>query len=138
MLSLPPQNLQGSNVKTEHQEAGHFIQYVHQELERLLEGLERKDQLYSGGLKVYTTIDMSMQTVAEKKRLPTTCGRWIVNMANIYPIMMRINGIPTVASIRLTIILQAALIAFEPKTGHIKAMVGGRDYYIGNGDFNFL
>ena len=33
--------------------------------------------------------------------------------------------------------LQAALIAFEPKTGDIKAMVGGRDFYIADGEFNF-
>ena len=33
--------------------------------------------------------------------------------------------------------LQGAVIAFEPKTGYIKAMVGGRDYYIGGRHFNF-
>ena len=33
--------------------------------------------------------------------------------------------------------LQAALIAFEPKTGHVKAMVGGRDYHITETEINY-
>jgi len=58
---LLPQNPRGT--KKPRKEAGHFLDYVHQELIRLP---ILKDTLYSGGLKVYTTIDMSMQTVAEK------------------------------------------------------------------------
>jgi membrane carboxypeptidase/penicillin-binding protein len=34
--------------------------------------------------------------------------------------------------------LQAALIAVEPQTGHIKAMVGGRDFYITRQKINFF
>ena len=127
---LLPQNLPGSGMETTRKEAGHFLQYVHDELLRLP---ELKEKLYSGGLKVYTTIDMSMQSVAEKAvadhlrymdkkyggiRLPD----YDVNKRNP-------NEIDRY--------LQAAFIAFEPKTGHIKAMVGGRDFYIADGKFNF-
>ena len=127
---LLPQNLPGSGMETTRKEAGHFLQYVHDELLRLP---ELKEKLYSGGLKVYTTIDMSMQSVAEKAvadhlrymdkkyggiRLPD----YDLNKRNL-------NEIDRY--------LQAAFIAFEPKTGHIKAMVGGRDFYIGDGQFNF-
>lgn len=134
---LLPQNLHQSGVETEYQEAGHFIQYVHQELVLLLEHLERKDQLYSGGLKVYTTIDMSMQAVAEKavadhlRYMDSEYGKHLPNYdENKRNPNSRIDNL-------INDYLQAALIAFEPKTGHIKAMVGGRDYYIGNGHFNF-
>ena len=133
---LPPQNMPQSGMKAENREAGHFIQYVRQELELLLEHLGRKDQLYSGGLKVYTTIDMSMQTVAEKavanhlREMDSKYGRHLPNYdENKRNPNSRIDPIEDY--------LQAALIAFEPKTGHIKAMVGGRDYYIGDGRFNF-
>ena len=131
---LLPLNLPGSVMKTEQKEAGHFLQYIHEELALLP---ELKEQLYTGGLKVYTTIDMSMQAVAEKavaehlRYLDTThAGR-------------RLPAYDTIKENRnshinpITDYLQAAVIAFEPKTGNIKAMVGGRDYYIGGGRFNF-
>ena len=132
---LPPQNLHQSGVKAKNREAGHFIQYVHQELVFLLEHLGRKDQLYSGGLKVYTTIDMSMQVVAEKAvadHLRYMDGKW-----SRLPDYDTNKQNPSRRVEPIEDYLQAALIAFEPRTGHIKAMVGGRDYYIGNGDFNF-
>lgn len=55
-----------------------------------------------GGLKIYTTLDPVMQKKAEEviaKSLPADNPD-----------------------------LQVALVAMDPKTGHIKAMVGGRDY----------
>ncbi|MEW9671275.1 transglycosylase domain-containing protein [Ammoniphilus sp. 3BR4] len=60
-----------------------------------------EEQLIHGGLKIYTTLDPDMQEKAEaavEKYLPKDRP------------------------------LQAALIALDPKTGAIKAMVGGRDY----------
>lgn len=61
-----------------------------------------EDEFLHGGLKIYTTLDYSMQKKAEEsfaKHLPK-------------------NNTD----------LQAALISVEPSTGHIKAYVGGRDY----------
>lgn len=55
-----------------------------------------------GGLKIYTTLDPVMQKKAEEI------------VAATLP-----KDSPD---------LQAALVAMDPKTGHIKAMVGGRDY----------
>ena len=126
---LLPQNLPGSGIQA--REAGHFLQYVHAELLRLPE-LNKK--LYSGGLKVYTTIDMSMQSVAEKAvadHLRYMDGRWGRHLPNYDVNKRNPNGIDPINGY-----LQAALIAYEPKTGHVKAMVGGRDYYIGDGRFN--
>ncbi len=128
---LPP-NLGEGRTRVVAKEAGHFLEYIREELVRLP---ELKDKLYSGGLKVYTTIDMSMQSVAERevakhlrvmdktysRRLPD----YDVNKRNPY-------GIDPIDSY-----LQAALIAYEPKTGHVKAMVGGRDYQITETKINF-
>ncbi|WP_405030810.1 transglycosylase domain-containing protein [Paenibacillus hexagrammi] len=60
-----------------------------------------EEQFDEGGIKIYTTLDMNSQKIAEdvvKKQLEK------------YPD------------------IQAALVAIDPRTGAIKAMVGGRDY----------
>ena len=127
---LPPQNLPGSRLKKEYQEAGHFLQYVHEELDHLP---ELKEKLYKGGLTVYTTIDMSMQSVAERavadhlRYMDRTYGG--SRLPNYDTVKQNDNSRSNY--------LQAAVIVLEPKTGYIKAMVGGRDYYIGDGNFNF-
>ena len=133
---LLPQKLPGSGMETTSKEAGHFLQYVHQELLSMsVDHPELKNKLYSGGLKVYTTIDMSMQSVAEKSvadHLRYMDGKWGRHLPNYDANKRNPNGIDPIDGY-----LQAALIAFEPKTGHIKAMVGGRDFYIADGQFNF-
>ena len=126
---LLPQNLTRTALK----EAGHFLDYVHEELDRIP---ELKASLYSGGLKVYTTIDMSMQAVAEKevaKHLRVMDKTYGGTRLPDYDTNKRNpHGIHPIDDY-----LQAALIAYEPKTGHIKAMVGGRDYNITGDKINF-
>jgi len=60
------------------------------------------ETLYSGGLSIYTTLDLKMQDAAEKA---LTEG-----LSNLDP---RLEG---------------ALVAIDPRTGYIKAMAGGRDF----------
>ena len=130
------QNLPGSSTKTTVKEGRHFLQYVHDELLSLPELPELKQKLYSGGLKVYTTIDMSMQSVAEKavaEHLRYMDGKYGGSRLPDYDTnKLNPNGLHPIEDY-----LQAALIAYEPKTGHIKAMVGGRDYHIVGNRFNF-
>lgn len=126
---LLPQNPRGT--KKPRKEAGHFLDHIHQELIRLP---ALKDTLYSGGLKVYTTIDMSMQAVAEKAvadHLRYMDKKW-GHLPDYDTNKQNPHGITPIDSY-----LQAALIAFEPKTGHVKAMVGGRDYNITRSRINF-
>ena len=60
------------------------------------------EQLYdSGGLRVYTTLDLRAQRIAEE-----TVEKYLAPHAE----------------------LQVALVAIDPRNGHIKAMVGGRNY----------
>ena len=128
---LLPQNLPGGGVKMAQKDAWHFLQDIHEELRQLP---ELKGKLYSGGLKVITTIDMSMQSVAEKavaEHLRYMDGKWGWHLPNYDENKRNPNGVDPIDGY-----LQAALIAFEPKTGHIKALVGGRDSYIANGRFN--
>ncbi|MDF2572071.1 MAG: mtgA 3, partial [Sporomusa sp.] len=86
--------------------ASYFTDYVIQ----LLIDKYGADAVYRDGLKVYTTLDLEMQGAAEQAmgQLPTT---------------------RTESGIKQP---QGALVAIDPHTGHIKAMVGGR----GNDQFN--
>jgi len=66
------------------------------------------EAVYTGGLRVYTTLDRRLQTIAEDvignslTRMPQARGRES---------------------------LQGALVAIEPTTGYVKAIVGGRDFH---------
>jgi penicillin-binding protein 1A len=92
-----------SNAKT----ASYFIDYVTQYL------IDRygADAVYKDGLKVYTTLDLDMQEAAEEA------------MQKLPSVRVDSNGLQQP---------QGALVAIDPRTGYIKAMVGGR----GNDQFN--
>lgn len=79
----------------------YFVNYVIQELINKYGA----DAVYKDGLKIYTTIDMDMQRAAEEamKNLPNSSTD---ANGNRQP--------------------QGALVAIDPATGYIKAMVGGR------------
>ena len=79
------------------------------------------DRVYQGGLRVFSTIDMGMQESAEaavaeslaalderRHKLAAAKGR----------VTAEDEGGP----------LQAAVLAMDPQTGHVRAMVGGRDF----------
>ena len=114
-----------TSVRQKQNTAGHFIDYVKSQLEQIA---ELENSLYNEGLKVYTTIDMSMQslamrTVADHLRyLDRTYGKHLPDYDENKDNPKGINP--------QSRYLQAALIAFEPKTGSVKAMVGGREYRI--------
>jgi 1A family penicillin-binding protein len=79
-------------------EAPYFRDYIRQ---LAFEKIGLDERLFEeGGLRIYTTLDMRMQRIAEKLIADHLAGTE----------------------------LQAALIALDPRSGHIKAMVGGRDY----------
>ena len=87
--------------------ASYFVDYVTQ----ILVEKYGADAIYKDGLQVYTTIDMDMQTAAENAmaKLPT----YRTDSNNVRQ-------------------PQGALVAIDPQTGYIKAMVGGR----GDDQFN--
>jgi penicillin-binding protein 1A len=87
--------------------ASYFIDYVTQYL------IDKygADAVYKEGLKIYTTLDLDMQEAAEHA------------MQQLPAVRTDGNGLQQP---------QGALVAIEPHTGYIKAMVGGR----GNDQFN--
>lgn len=90
------------NRPEEQHDALYFINYVTQ----LLIEKYGADAVYKEGLKIYTTIDMDIQRMAEQA------------LADNLPVYgTDANGVQQP---------QGALVAIDPKTGYIKAMVGGR------------
>lgn len=121
------QNASNNSVKAKQNLAGHFLKHIESELKKIP---QLKNMLYNDGLKVYTTIDMSMQSVAVEavgdhlRYMDRTYGKHLPDYDRNKENPRGINPIDSY--------LQAALIAFEPQTGHVKAMVGGRDFQITN------
>jgi penicillin-binding protein 1A len=97
-----------TGIPAENYPAAYFVDYI---LEQLLDAYGA-DTVYRGGLKVYTTIDMTLQRHLEKAYAD------ILDKA--MPLVDK-DGKPQEAP-------QAASVFIEPTTGGIRAMVGGRDH----------
>ena len=87
---------------TYHSQAPYFIDYVNRVAESQLEVSGATQQ-------IYTTIDLDLQQLAE-----TAINRQLE----------RLNGIYKNRAVKP----QAALVALDPRTGNVLAMVGGREY----------
>ncbi len=83
-------------------EAPYFIELLRQQIEQ-----KYGNELYTAGYKVYATIDLKIQRAAEEALK---------------------NGIRAIEKRRKSGV-QASLIAMDLRTGHIKAMVGGFDFW---------
>jgi penicillin-binding protein 1A len=113
--------------------APYFSEYVRQQL------MDRYgyDAVYKGGLKVYTTLDLDMQVAAEAaiakhlKALDKT-HRKKANARGggegLPEDLLAAREAGIVPEDVATDVAQAALVAIDPSTGEIRAMVGGRDF----------
>lgn len=98
-LRLAPAQATGQSL------APYFVDYVNRTVESQLASSESEDER---GLRVYTTIDPELQQLAE-----TAIRRQLERLDKVYKGKAR---------------PQAALVALDPSTGDVLAMVGGRDY----------
>jgi len=90
-----------------------YGQYFKEEVRRFLVQRFGWARVYQGGLKVYTTIDLGMQKAAEAE------------VANAIAEIEKRQGANKTTGDEA---LQAALVAMDPHTGQVRAMVGGRDF----------
>ena len=91
--------------------APHFVFYI----ENYLEQKYGADMVETGGLKVISTLDYNLQQIGEAAVADYTTGAHKQAVAN----------------------LNAGLVAIDPKTGQILAMVGSRNYFDTTIDGNF-
>jgi penicillin-binding protein 1B len=92
--------------------APYFIDYLAEQLNTLY----RPEDLSSLGLSVYTTLDTQVQGAAEK-----ALAKGLTRLENSNAALQR--EAPEEK-------LQGAVIVMQPKTGHILALVGGRNYSV--------
>jgi penicillin-binding protein 1B len=89
--------------------AAYFTDYLRREIEELGAG-EVSD---TPGARLYSSLDVNLQRFAE-----TAVARGLDRLESRLPRLLRPTGER----------LQAVLIALDPHTGRVKALVGGRDY----------
>jgi penicillin-binding protein 1A len=76
-----------------------------------------EQRVYEGGLKVFTTIDIDMQRAAD---------------ADVQRVLADIDKRRSARARNNPGRLQGALLALDPRTGEVRAMVGGRDFIQSN------
>ncbi len=107
-------------------QAPYFVEWIRQQLEEKY----GSNAIYKGGLKVYTTLDLKMQKIAErilevylidfdnkrKEELPEELEKKEVDIAEeeLEDLLQKE--------------VQGGVIVLDPKTGQIRVLVGGRDF----------
>src|SRR5688572_11284991 len=92
-----------------------FGQYFKEEVRKQLVEQFGWERVYEGGLKVHTTLDLDLQKAAETE---VTRGLDEIEKRQLRRKSASESKEP----------LQAALVAMDPVTGEVRAMVGGRDF----------
>jgi len=93
-----------------------YGQYFKEEVRKQLVQRFGWERVYQGGLKVYTSIDLDMQKAGEAE-----IARSLAEIEKRQ--LKRVKQEPPSADP-----LQAALVALDPMTGEVRAMVGGRNF----------
>jgi penicillin-binding protein 1A len=95
-----------------------YGRYFKEHVRRLLIERFGEERVYEGGLKVYTTIDIDMQRLADAE-----VQRVLADLEKRRSKRAKQNN---------TAKLQASLLAMDPATGEVLAMIGGRDFIESN------
>src|SRR5688572_8653230 len=113
--------------------APYFVEWVRQQLDARF-----GRQLYEQGLKVYTTLDLDMQGAAErsleKQLREIEAGKFGAFRHTSYETYLARNASGQDNTGPNSPYLQGAFVALDPRTGAVRALVGGRDF--GDSKFN--
>ena len=108
--------------------APYFVEWVRKQLDDRF-----GRQLYEQGLKVYTTLDVDMQQAAERamdRQLKSieagTYGKFPHQTYETYMAKAAAGDVDRAAA--TSPYLQGAFIAVDPRSGAVRALVGGRDF----------
>jgi len=106
----------------------YFIEYVRQQLKALN---FTDDQIYKGGYKVYTTLDINYQKAAEDvmEKYLSQYDEAVAKLPKPAPEKtVDEHGVETEAPAPSTAPVQGAFIILDNKTGGIRCLVGGRNF----------
>lgn len=101
--------------------------YYMEEIRKHMEERYGSNLLYRGGMNVYTTLDPRLQRIANR-----CLEEWLTKVEDQYNFKVKHRDVilsPQAAdSLQETKYIQGALVAMDPKSGHVLAMIGGRDF----------
>jgi penicillin-binding protein 1A len=108
--------------------APYFVEWVRQQLEN-----QFGQRLYEQGLKVYTTLDVDLQSAAERalenQMRAVESGRFgAYNHTTFEEYLSKAADRAGEQAAANSPYLQGAFVAMDPRTGAVRALVGGRDY----------
>jgi penicillin-binding protein 1A len=102
--------------------APYFEEWVRQILDSMY-----GSKIYTAGYRVYTTLDIDMQKAAQAAMEAGWANIEADSVAFRHPRYAEFDTVTSLNSSR-TPYLQGAFVALDPYTGHVKALVGGRDF----------
>ncbi|HJR62946.1 MAG TPA: PBP1A family penicillin-binding protein [Gemmatimonadaceae bacterium] len=113
------------------QEAGdlapYFVEWVRKQLEE-----QFGNSVYTDGLRVYTTLDVDMQLAAERaleRQLKAVESSKYGSFKHVtYEQYLARSASGESQNVANSPYLQGAFIALDPRTGSVRALVGGRDF----------
>lgn len=112
-------------------DAPYFVEHIR----RKLEPIYGSNALYQGGLSIYTTLDLDMQKSAEdelQKFLNAFDKKKEKQLTALFFADDKPLGdpetLPYVAISTHTLRVEGALVSLDPRTGAVRAMIGGRDF----------
>jgi penicillin-binding protein 1A len=109
-------------------------QYFKEQVRRELVDRFGWQRVYQGGLRVFSTIDMPMQIAAETavaehlKTVEDKRAAWQARRAAAAAKNAAAKKPAADAQADRNDVLQAALVSMDPQSGHVRAMIGGRDF----------
>jgi penicillin-binding protein 1A len=104
----------------------YFVEYLRQ----ILDPKYGDNALYQGGFSIYTTLDLKMQRAAEEVMEKNLAGFDKERQKELQAELKaaKKSKKPVLAISTTTAKVQGSLVALDPRTGEIRAMVGGREF----------
>ncbi len=105
-------------------EAPYFVE----EIRKHLEARYGANAIYQGAMTVYSTLDLRMQRIANQ-----AYEDWLCKLEDQYGFRVKKRDFRPPkgeADIAKVPYLQGALMAMNPRNGHVLCMIGGRDYLV--------
>jgi len=106
--------------------APYYVEWVRQQLEAKF-----GDRIYQEGMRVYTTLDLELQGAADRaleRQLKAVEGGSAGPFPHRTYEQLLASAAEDAAAGVVTQYLQGAFIVMDPRTGSVRALVGGRDY----------
>jgi len=102
---------------------GNAASYFIEQIRRMLEPEFGTNRLFTGGLKIYTTIDIDLQNYAD-----SVLNNVLTEFEERNKYKYKYSDFPPDTIDITTPYIQGGIFAIEPETGYVRIMIGGRNF----------